>query len=98
MFSKFSQRSLYAGYRSLTKLEECIQHKGSIKDIEQYRSEFYKNIPHTTNPLLTIETIKIKKQEILSLIKAQAQAEDEAHTEEKERTEALIKALRKIIK
>ena len=62
MLSKFSQRSLYAGYRSLTKLEECIQHKGPIKDIEQYRSEFYKNIPHNTNPLLTIETIKLKKQ------------------------------------
>jgi len=98
MLSKFSQRSLYAGYRSLTKLEECIQNKGRIKDIDQYRNEFYKNIPHTTTTALTIETIKIKKQEILSLIKAQAQAEDEAHSEEKEKSEALIKAFNRIIK
>lgn len=99
MLSRLTQRSLYAGYKSLTKLEECIQHKGPIKDIEQYRNEFYKNIPHT-NPksVLTIDTIKIKKQEILSVIKAQEQAEDESNTEEKKQAEALIKALRKIIK
>jgi hypothetical protein len=99
MLSKISQRSLYAGYRSLTKLEECIQYKGHAKDIEQYRNEFYKNIPHSTPPpVLTIDTIKIKKQEILSLIKAQAQEEDEAHSESTAQAEALIKALRKIIK
>uniref|UniRef100_A0A6C0JKP6 PARP alpha-helical domain-containing protein n=1 Tax=viral metagenome TaxID=1070528 RepID=A0A6C0JKP6_9ZZZZ len=77
MLSKLTQRSLYAGYRSLNKLEECIQHKGHAKDIEQYCSEFYRNIPHNTTPVLTIETIKIKKQEILSMIQINAQAEVE---------------------
>jgi hypothetical protein len=76
MLSRLTPRSLYAGYKSLNKLEECIQHKGHIKDIEQYSNEFYKNIPHTNpKPVLTIDTIKIKKQEILSVIKEKAQEE-----------------------
>jgi hypothetical protein len=79
MLSKLTQRSLYAGYRSLNKIEECIQHKAHAKDIEQYCSEFYKNIPHNSNsnPILTIETIKIKKQEILTMIQINAQNEVE---------------------
>ena len=98
MFSKLSQRSLYAGYRSLNNLEDCIQRKGKVKDIEYFCNEFYKNIPHTNPTPLTINTIKLKKEEILQMIQAQAQEQAVAHSEEKERAEALIKALRKIIK
>jgi hypothetical protein len=47
-----------------------------IKDIEQYSNEFYKNIPHTNPKPLTMDTIKIKKQEILSVIKAKAQEKE----------------------
>ena len=75
MLSKLSQRSLYGGYFSLTKLEECIQHKGHAKDIELHSNDFYKHIPHNPKPVLTIDTIKIKKQEILSVIKEKAQEE-----------------------
>jgi len=71
MFSKLSQRSLYAGYRSLNNLEDCIQRKGNVKDIEYFCNEFYKNIPHTNPPPLTINTIKIKKEEILQMIQMQ---------------------------
>ena len=96
MFSKLSQRSLYAGYRSLNNLEDCIQRKGKPKDIEYFCNEFYKNIPHTNPSPLTINTIQLKKEKILQMIQAQEQAV--AHSEEKERAEALRKALRQIIK
>ena len=78
MFGKLSQRNLYAGYVSLSKLEECIQHKGNIKDIEYYHNAFYKNIPHNThiNPVLTINTIRLKKEEILKMIQIRENNQD----------------------
>jgi hypothetical protein len=82
MFGKLSQRSLYAGYRSLNKLEECIQHKGHRKDIENYSNEFYKNMNILHHmPILSIDAIQIKKQEILSMIQAQAEAQAQAQAE-----------------
>ena len=71
MFSKLSQRSLYAGYRTLNNLEDCIQRKGKLKEIEYFYNEFYKNIPHTNPTPLTIDTIQLKKEEILQMIQAQ---------------------------
>ncbi len=71
MFGKISQRSLYAGYVTLNTLEDCILRKGNPKDIKDLCNVFNKNIPHIPLQPLTIDTIKIKKQEILIMIQSQ---------------------------
>jgi hypothetical protein len=73
MLGKITQRSLYAGYLTLNSLEESILRKSNPKDINDLCKVFNKTIPHIPlQPLpLTIDTIKIKKQEILTMIQSQ---------------------------
>jgi hypothetical protein len=72
IISNLSLRQLIKGVNALNDIEACLIQDGTKNEVALLCNVFYSTIPHNTGrkapPIITIETIGEKKEELYALI------------------------------